>query len=361
MKILYFMHIDWHWIKQRPHFLAEELSSLPGTKVLVAYPRVLRRSGMVKNSTTTRLLPMPMLPYSRFKWISVLNEHARNIYLRCLLYFFRPDVVWLGFPTIVSANILKQYPLLRIVYDCMDDSPAFGKCEAERMKILRKENALLDRADLVLASSRNLFQKIVERGAHPDKVRLVRNAFGGKLHTPGRADGLTTTFRFLYIGTVADYIDFDVILHCLGNLDGIEFHFIGPITTHCPRHERVVFHEPVEHERLPDFMQAYDCFMMPFRLTELIRGVDPVKLYEYINLNKNILCVYYPELDRFSDFVTFYHTQDDFIGQVKNLVKDNCIKYTATRRLEFLRGNTWAARVTDMANYLRFSDIAQAA
>ena len=25
-RILYFMHVDWNWIKQRPHFLAEGLS-----------------------------------------------------------------------------------------------------------------------------------------------------------------------------------------------------------------------------------------------------------------------------------------------------------------------------------------------
>ena len=48
--------------------------------------------------------------------------------------------------------------------------------------------------------------------------------------------------------------------------------------------------------------------MMPFILNELIESVDPVKLYEYINFEKNIICIKYDEILRFKDFVYFYNT-----------------------------------------------------
>ena len=35
-KILYIMHVDWNWIKQRPHFIAEELTTWYDIKVV--YP-----------------------------------------------------------------------------------------------------------------------------------------------------------------------------------------------------------------------------------------------------------------------------------------------------------------------------------
>lgn len=33
MRLLYFSPVPWNWIKQRPHFISEELARIPGVQV----------------------------------------------------------------------------------------------------------------------------------------------------------------------------------------------------------------------------------------------------------------------------------------------------------------------------------------
>ena len=66
---------------------------------------------------------------------------------------------------------------------------------------------------------------------------------------------------------------------------------------------------------------------MPFVVNDIILSVDPVKLYEYLNFNKNIISVHYPEIDRFSDFVNFYNSNKELISVIFKLMNDNSHKY----------------------------------
>ena len=47
--LIYIMHVDWNWIKQRPHFLAEELNKYFNVKVLYQYRY--GRKGLQKRDT----------------------------------------------------------------------------------------------------------------------------------------------------------------------------------------------------------------------------------------------------------------------------------------------------------------------
>ena len=231
-KILYLMHVDWHWIKQRPHFLAEELSA--NFDVLVAYPHNNRRSHLVRNKTNLFRVPMWSLPFSRFKAISFINTCVKSLYFWGLILIYRPTVVWFTFPTLVPQMGLRLLENKVIVYDCMDDAPEFKTSELERQRILHKERDLLSCADIILITSENLRNKLLARGAVANKLALVRNAFGGAVcaetATSIVEDKPKGMFKILFVGAVGDHIDFDPLLHCINCLEGVEFHFFGPVT-----------------------------------------------------------------------------------------------------------------------------------
>lgn len=354
-KILYFMHVDWHWIKQRPHFIAEGLSA--SFDLLVVHSSSNRKSNLVKNKSTISRVPILSLPLARFKAISHINKCIRSLYFLWFIVFYKPAVVWVTFPTLIPEIGFRLLKNKMILYDCMDDAQEFCLNEEKRQHIIRKEKALLEVADQVLVSSNNLYNKIIERGAAASKVTLVRNAFGGEIC----ADTITATdsdkpkdmFHILYVGTISNYLEFDVLLHCVNKLDNVEFHFFGPVSIAVPKHKRLKFYGVIEHANLASRAKQFDCFIMPFMINELIKGVDPVKLYEYINFNKNIICPYYAEVDRFSEFVNFYSNKDEFVGVVKGLISNNSLKYSAKQRREFLENNSWEVRtekVTDLIN-----------
>lgn len=73
----------------------------------------------------------------------------------------------------------------------------------------------------------------------------------------------------------------------------------------------------VEHHKLGETVAGFDCLLMPFVISEIVLYVDPVKLYEYIAWGKCIIASWYPEIDRFSDFVYFYHDSGEYVELIK--------------------------------------------
>ncbi len=342
-KILYIMHVDWNWIKQRPHFLAEKLASV--TDTLVLYPFALIRTNLVPNKKTVKALPFFQLPFRKYKLFDMLNTLLQKIFFFIIIIYFKPEITWICHLTIYKYLPKNIYKNTTIVYDCMDDALAFSDTLKNRKINAQMEKCLLNRADIVFASSKNLANKIIKRGCDPLKVTVVRNAFNGdivKVNNKSRA--ANRIFKICYIGTISDWIDFDSLLFCLDSLNNVEFHFIGPVSAIIPNNDRLIFHGPAKHSNLVNLMLNYDCMIMPFKVNDLIVSVDPVKLYEYINYNKNIISIYYNELDRFDSFVYFYRDKFELKQVIKQLIQNNTIKYSNIERLRFLHDNTWDIR-----------------
>lgn len=66
-KILYLMHVDWGWIKQRPHIVAEKLAERNKLKVFYMFSR--KRKNITNNPTPVENYPLIALPLKRIKLI----------------------------------------------------------------------------------------------------------------------------------------------------------------------------------------------------------------------------------------------------------------------------------------------------
>lgn len=91
---------------------------------------------------------------------------------------------------------------------------------------------------------------------------------------------------------------------------------------------------------------------MPFVLNEIVKAVDPVKIYEYINFNKNVLIREYNEVERLKEYVYFYNNADEFINAIDLMQKNNALKYSMKARIDFLAKNSWKNRVDRIVEVL---------
>ena len=141
----------------------------------------------------------------------------------------------------------------------------------------------------------------------------------------------------------------------LAENDEVEYHLYGPMERgiQVPVHDRIVYHGVVEHDELQHAANDMDALMMPFVINDIVCSVDPIKLYEYIYLNKNILCIHYPEIQRFEPFVMFYESRDDFFRRIRDLRRSNLMKYTQEQADEFLARNSWQQRAAQAYDVIR--------
>lgn len=350
MKILYLMNVDWKWIKQRPHFIAEGLTK--DNEVLLYYPFSYHRNKNVTCENATNLLKPKhyyCIPFRRksaiLEWV---NNNWLKIFFSCIIKNYCPDLIWIaGNPDV--AKYLSKNCLNKAVYDCMDDYYAMTGSE----ETIEKEERIVNNAKTILCSSETLRNVIASRyNVDKNSIALVRNGYDGKnISLSINRKGNSHYFSIAYIGTISSWFDFEKISAVIEAIDNVKFHIIGPIKENIKdiadrlKSDRIIFHGSVEHESLYELVNDVDCLIMPFVINDIILSVDPVKLYEYINFNKNIISVFYPEIDRFSKFVNFYNTKEELISVILELMNDNSLKYSADERSKFLRENTWESRL----------------
>jgi teichuronic acid biosynthesis glycosyltransferase TuaH len=285
----------------------------------------------------------------------MLDTLAQRISLRLLIWLVRPAYIWLTWPDLY--RYLPRHVRSYLIYDCMDDAQAFPR-EQKRIAILaRAEHELVAHAQLVFASSERLRAVLHSRHGAQKTFHLLRNAFDGKpLPAPPRNRPIRRVYQVGYCGTLATWLDWDLLVKIVDALPGLEFHLVGAIDRGASivHHDKILWHGPKRHDMLPAVMGEFDCLAMPFQVTPLIESVDPVKLYEYISFNKPIVAVYYDEIARFAPFVHFYRTHAEAVDLVSRLMTGALKrKYSDAERQAFLATNSWRERASQAAVVLQ--------
>lgn len=352
--ILYLMHVDWRWIKQRPHFFAEHLAQTH--RVTVLHPLHTRRAKYPRNPTQIHRVPLlPSLNW-RHRGLGWVDRRAQSRWVQHIAGRIDPDLVWVTHPLLFPY--LSTPVAVPVVYDCMDDVLGFEQHNGSRDELAANERALVDSAALVLCSSAHL--KSVMAARYPTaarKLELVYNGLSGRLLEQGPLQRTTVPnqgVRVAYIGTIAEWLDTALLTRALDEVPGVYIDLIGPVEAPRAFHERLVYRGIVAHDRLSSVAAEYDAFIMPFHVTELIRSVDPVKLYEYLAFGRETIAVYYDEISRFEPYLHFYSDSKQLVGLLTELRRQRLpSRNDPTRTAEFLRENTWEVRATAVDEHLR--------
>lgn len=346
-RLLYMLNVPWDWIEQRPQILARGLSHY--YEVECFEPRSLRRALSFAHGSQDSPLMHP-------RWIapdrlagspidSVLQRKNRLIAKELLESV---DTAWLSYPD--QVDLLPKDYHGWVVYDCMDDHHAMaGAARAE--KVAAQERRLLQRADLVIASSKRLIDRI----DHPNKV-LVRNGFKAEMLRPIANPVHLPRHKIGYFGTIAEWFDFQSLEHVHREIPDVSFKLIGPAERGFDQSGFECVGS-VPHERLYSAVEDCSCLIMPFTVNETVKAVDPVKLYEYMALGKCVISCQYDEINRFGDYVYFYRDKYELKSLIDYLISAGFPpKYNAQSRDEFLQKNSWDSRMHVIIDALEHKD-----
>jgi len=346
VKILYFSPISWRWIKQRPHFTAELLAdSGDEVEFLSCTPLGKGRRAHWKERNLT-IRERLLLPFSlRVPPVGRVNAWwARRVFFAGEKF----DRIILTDPRqlpFLPARLRRQTPL---IYDCMDMLPFFHP-DPIRRRLIRAEEELCRAADAVIASSHYIGEHL--RQAYrldPAKVTVIHNAVPGDFldspvstPAPARRSGRPL---LLYLGTIDSWLDWETLADYAERRSQTDIELIGP-RRNTPQRlpENIRFRDAVAHREVLACLNRADVLLLPFRINELIRGVDPVKMYEYLATGKPVLSAYWEELESFRSRpqLHFYRTSEEFTALVDSLVDSP----PAEPAPEFVRSNCWEERI----------------
>ena len=331
--------IEWEWIAQRPHFLEMELEKY--YDITVASPvHFLKRIKKQKSTTIPQtFFRFLLLPYQ--ERIPLLSHISKKLFKKKVGDFKRFDAIWLGSP-LFEKYIPDDYKDV-IIYDYMDDCVSMMDSEAMKRAYSLQHNHLINRADIIFASSNYLVGLLPKEVLN--KTILLRNAFRGKQRIAPEFRKPGKPVRLGYVGTISSWMDWELLKDSLEEKSDVEYHFWGPVNCNVEKDNHFIFHGIVEHNHIAEEIKDMDALIMPFVINDIVKAVDPVKLYEYISYGKIIICVGYEEIERFSDYVWLYYNEKTFIELIQKLGAGELFgKYTTESQKRFLDENTWEER-----------------
>lgn len=351
-KMMYLSNVNWSWIKQRPQFLAEELSIYYDIDVYLK--KEYKKSKITGNKINNNInfKKIFRFPMERYNFISKINKFivGRQLVKVCNNY----DILFLTDPS--------YYPWMKascknkiIIYDCMDDNAEFPYIKNNLYKLrayLKAEKMLIKDCTLLITTSNYLKNVLIDRYKIDElekKIFVVNNAIDSntikikenKLISNEKKDKV----NIVYIGTIETWMDFDLIIRSLDDCHKLIYNIYGPSGIDIPKHDRLIWHGPVEHSEIVNIMESADILVMPFKIIPLILSVNPVKLYEYISSLKPVIAVDYEETRKFDEYVYLYKNYDQYMNIIKDIMNGAIKKEKDVEGIkQFLAQNTWAER-----------------
>lgn len=343
------MNSNWGWIKQRPHFIAEGLSTCYNVRILA--PKEYHKT--VNNSIPVNLKFIFRLPFqSRLRVMEYLNRYVMGVQIWFLSRKF--DTIWIASPL--------QYEYVKysckgktVIYDCMDDQVELKSKERDKQRVAKYEQQLYNRADVIIASSNHL-RSVLQNKYGQKKITVVNNAIKDdfksectELPVDIRRKIEPDCINLTYIGTISNWMDFDLLRSLVQNNPGLRINLFGPVDIkQKPAINGVMFHGPIDHKYVSGVMSASDILIMPFIVNDLIKSVNPVKLYEYVYCGKLCMAPLYEESLPFRDYVMLYSSMDEanlIVGRYAN----NTIKlHNKVDCEQFALSNTWSHRMEEI-------------
>lgn len=297
------------------------------------------------------------LPYSR-----IATAINRVLMLRSIRRWMRAaragrPIVWTFLPTPLARDVIRGLDPVVTIYYCIDDLASSSPGAA---RIRKSEEALLTEADLVFVTSENLRERAsrFSNRVHLFPFAVSYQKFDRVRETPG---GLPADVRDLprpvvgYIGGIHQWIDFDLVRRVALALPEASFVFVGPEqadTSAISALPNVHLLGQRPHDDVPRYLKGCDVGIVPYRLSAYTANVYPTKLNEYLAMGLPVVATNLPEIQRFNeihaDAVMTAETPEGFARSIRAALQPAAPEVRA-RRISIARGNSWAARLSEMS------------
>ena len=232
----------------------------------------------------------------------------------------------------------------KIVYDCMDEHAGFTTNNAT---MLQHEETLVAQSDLVVTTSRKLYDKLVPVSkrilALPNATDFDHFSQPGPLHPLSKLEGPVIG----YYGAISDWFDVEMVRSGAEARPDWQFVLVGDTfgadVSSLKRLANVHLPGEQPYAAIPSYLHQFDVAIIPFLLTPLTESTNPIKFYEYLSAGKPVVAVELRELDPYKDYFYPVRSQKEFITQIETALREDAPEKIQTR-MDFARQHTWLDR-----------------
>jgi len=366
--------LAWHGRPTSRHHLASILAE-ENAVLFVDPPRSVGRTGLHRSHMTedgplVRLTPAPHLPYGgqvRVKLTTGANQRSYSRSVRSALrrLEWSDPIIWNVFPVYSAARFCGRVRAsLQFVHmtDSLWDYPWYG--QTYESALLR----CLERSEFAIGSSPIMAERLARYGKpthvleHGVDVDLYRPAAERSV-APVSPMGDRRRPRIGLVGSIDHRLDVDLV----AGLAGIgSVTLVGPIAggaTSLPRRDLARlesagcrFEGEVTPEQSVAWMAGFDVAVLPYRVDELVRASNPLKLLDYLAAGLPVVSVDIPAARAHLPHLRVAGSPQSFLEKTTAAFEESADpEMETTRRAERLawaEQNSWRRRALELSGLI---------
>lgn len=256
----------------------------------------------------------------------------------------------ISFPHISCArlvNVLKSKGWLTI-YDVRDEWEEFHKVGQAKWFDINVEKYIVNHADIVCAVSKPLREKM-QQYTNRKLINLSPNALDSILLPTNQ--GFTRRKKSSekivgYIGHLTEaWFDWEAIIEIAKLEKEWKFEIVGhslPKNMNLP--PNIAYLGPKKPSEFIEISKKWTTAIIPFRISKLADGVDPIKVYEYLALGLPVVSFRMPQIHDYP-YVYIANSTKEFRSKIKQTFT---VKMDEKKVIEFLMKNRWEDRADEI-------------
>ncbi len=278
------LHLRWDGVWQRPHHLLTRLAQrLPVIVVEEPYGAAEDRDEIRRFGDLTLIRPL-----RRRGWGDPLID-AQALATAHELAGSRTCGAWLYTP--MMSELIEAFNAATVVYDAMDDLANF---DFAPRGMREREAALLERAGIVFAGGRTLYEHRRAHGAkvhlHPSGVELDRFAADVGPHPLA---AMLNAPVMAYVGVIDERLDYALIAALADAFPHGHVILAGPVVkvdpALLPQRPNVHYTGRLPYNALPSLLAGVDVALMPFAINRATASISPTKTLEYFAARRPVV------------------------------------------------------------------------
>ncbi len=294
---------------------------------------------------TPLVLPFPYNRVARVMNRQILRFHIAQLRKQLGIETFQ---LWTFLPNVapyVGSTLGEELS----VYYCVDEWATFPGIDKETLGALERQ--LLERVDVTFTTSMALADKkrvsCPATYLAPHGVDYAKFATALDEHLPVPEDlAKLQGPKIGFFGTLRDFLDYDLIAHVAKArpnwqiaLIGQELCDIGPIKGLSNVH----LLGQKKHDELPAYCKGFDVGLIPYRIDNDVKFINPLKLREYLSAGLPVVSTDMPEVQPYGHLCHIAKTGDEMVAAIEKALAEGSPEQRAAR-CESMTTETWQAR-----------------
>lgn len=229
------------------------------------------------------------------------------------------------------------------------------------------EKKVLKNSDAVIAINDKLKERVIKLGSSPDKTFVERAGIDFKRFDSSiKGDEIRPEYGFkeddivlLFVGVLYEFSGLKELAEKFGKskeqYSNIKLLFVGygdafedlmEIKEKYGLHEQLILPGKQPFDAIPKFIAAGDICLLPAHLSEIMKDIVPIKMYEYMAMEKPVIATSLPGV--VTEFgsgngVFYVDGPQDVLNKAIEIIQSNDIKEEGKKAKKFVENNDWDA------------------